>query len=558
MRLSKIPHPHRPHLPHHGKAIAIFVATLCLSISAAFAQPAKRALQHSDFDAWRSIATPILSRDGKWLAYSVQPQDGDGELVIRELASGKERRETVGALPPPPIAPEEENPDAPPVPRAIRVTFTSDSRFLVATTFASKADTDAARKGRKKPDDMPKGGLMLFNLVTNDVQRVANVKSVQVPTKGGAWLAYLKEEIKTTPPTANASAPKPGDDADDDQAAARRAAAPPAATTTNDDPAAPKFGTDLVLRDLMQNTERTFANVLESSFARDGKTLLFAVAAKAETDNGIYAITPQSDAAPVPLLVGKGKYLKTTWDREQTQAAFVSDRDDAAAKAPSFKLYHWPRGTPTAKEVVSAATLNFPAAMTISDKGNLAFSRDGKKLYLPVAPPAKPPRAANSGPTEEQKVVADLWRWNDDTVQPMQRIRAVQEKNRSYRGVLDLATMHYRQLADMGMRNVSMSDDGTRAVGSDDSAYRRLMDYDAAYADLYVVNTSSGEKKLALKKLQSNGNINQNQWSPDGNGLLYYQNKHWHVLNTTDGSTRNLSARFKVALHNEEIGRAHV
>ena len=66
---------------------------------------AKRPLSLDDFDAWRSLASPTLSRDGRWLAYSFMPQDGDGEVVVRELATGREQRLPVGALPPPPPPP---------------------------------------------------------------------------------------------------------------------------------------------------------------------------------------------------------------------------------------------------------------------------------------------------------------------------------------------------------------------------------------------------------------------------------------------------------------------
>jgi len=65
-------------------------------VSGCLAQPARRPIADTDFDAWSSIATPQLSRDGRWLAYSFMPQDADGTLVIREVASGKEVRVPVG------------------------------------------------------------------------------------------------------------------------------------------------------------------------------------------------------------------------------------------------------------------------------------------------------------------------------------------------------------------------------------------------------------------------------------------------------------------------------
>ena len=49
-----------------------------------------RALTHSDFDSWRSIATPQLSRDGKWLYFTSGANDvgrlGDVKHRDREVA----------------------------------------------------------------------------------------------------------------------------------------------------------------------------------------------------------------------------------------------------------------------------------------------------------------------------------------------------------------------------------------------------------------------------------------------------------------------------------------
>jgi len=539
-----------------------FTAPLFAAASApAAVQPvaAQRPLSLDDFDAWRSLASPSLSRDGRWLAYSFMPQDGDGEVIIRELATGREQRLPVGALPPPPLQPDEANPDAPPTPRSIRIVFTADSKHLVASTYPTKAETAAAKKAKKKPDEMPKGGLVRVNLTTGTVVTVSSVKNFQVPAKATAWLAYLKEakpdekKPESKPDATPSAAPTtpPTEDllSDSDQATAR--------TATGSTPAKPELGTELVLIDLAAPTptERVFTDVLDYSLTRDGRMLLTTVAAKVGTTNGVYAFAPgaPADTSPTPLLTGKGKYLKLTWDREQTQTAFVSDRDDNATapvpKPPRFKLYHWPRSTPAAAELVSSATTNFPAAFTVSDKGVIAFSRDGKKLYVPAAAPAKPPRDAEAAIDDEAKVSADLWRWNDDLVQPMQKVRATVERNRTYRGVLDLATKRYTQLADSALATVTLSDDGTRALGQDDRAYRRRIDYDGRYFDVYLVDATTGTRTLALSELRSEGAL---QWSPDGRWAFYYQAKNWHALNIADGTTRNLTATLGAAFYDEQ------
>ena len=80
-----------------------FFFSLLLVPGELLAQPAKRPavapLTINDFDSWRSIASQAISADGQWLAYSVFPEVGDGEVVLVHRASMKETRVPAGALP---------------------------------------------------------------------------------------------------------------------------------------------------------------------------------------------------------------------------------------------------------------------------------------------------------------------------------------------------------------------------------------------------------------------------------------------------------------------------
>ena len=223
-------------------------------------------------------------------------------------------------------------------------------------------------------------------------------------------------------------------------------------------PAAPggkkkDYGTDLVLRNTTTGAERTFNDVLDYTLSKDAKTLVFTVSSKKEETNGVYVVSTQSEAAPVAVISGKGKYQKLTWDEEQTELAFVSDRDDAEAKQPKFKVYLWDRGSastvrggannnhtnpaaPTpAVEVVSSASPGFRKDFVVSDKANLSFSLDGSRLFLGAAPPPEPEKNADEEVSADEKVIVDLWHWKDDYIQPIQRVRAEQERQRSYRAV---------------------------------------------------------------------------------------------------------------------------
>src|SRR5688572_30153216 len=58
----------------------------------------KKALTQDDWDRWRSIQTPTLSNDGKWSAYTLSPQVGDGEFVVRSTTGTTEYRVPVGYI----------------------------------------------------------------------------------------------------------------------------------------------------------------------------------------------------------------------------------------------------------------------------------------------------------------------------------------------------------------------------------------------------------------------------------------------------------------------------
>jgi hypothetical protein len=57
---------------------------------------AKKALTIKDADIWRSIRAAVLSSDGKWFAHRVAPAEGDGEVIIRNIADGKETKYPAG------------------------------------------------------------------------------------------------------------------------------------------------------------------------------------------------------------------------------------------------------------------------------------------------------------------------------------------------------------------------------------------------------------------------------------------------------------------------------
>src|SRR2546425_1047503 len=263
------------------------LALLTTVLIPAFAQQpsasAKRSLTHQDYDSWHSIQSPQISRDGKFIAYAFMAQDADSEIVVRNLTSGAEWRAPRGYRAPAP-PPDDSLPNVPEIiaanARLVRPVFTADSRFVIFSIEPTKAEVHKAKKAGSSP---------------NAAQRGSS------PT--------VREGSQ--------SSPRP--------------------------PKKKEYGSDLVLRNTASGTERNFSDALDYTLSKDAKTLVFAVSSKKEEANGLFAVTTENDAAPAALLAGKGKYLKPTWDEDQTELSFISDRDDAEAKQPKFKVYLWSR-----------------------------------------------------------------------------------------------------------------------------------------------------------------------------------------------------------------------
>jgi len=511
---------------------------------------AKRPITHQDYDSWRSILATQVSRDGKFVAYAYVPQDGDGEIVVRNIATGVDWRAPRGYRPP---VPPPDDPGAniaefqAEQARLLRPVFTADSRFVVFSIEPAKAEVNKAKKDKKKPEDMPKNGLGIMDLTNGTVTRVERVKTFRVPEDSGGFVAYLMEAAKSEPSAVAPGNAQPGASPSTEPSTPNRSSESAPASPRGPRGKKKEYGTELVLRNTTTGAERNFSDVLDFTISRDAKTLVFTTSSRKEDTNGVYAVTTESDGAPVSLLTGKGKYQRLTWDEDNTQLAFTSDKEDADAKQPKFRVYYWNRKDPQATEIVSITSPGFRKEMVVSERANLSFSLDGSRLFLGAAPPPEPEKNPDEEIPADEKVMVDLWHWKDDYVQTIQKVRAEQDRNRSYRAVYDLASKKFVQLGDESMENVSPSNDGSYAIGSDNRKYRVMNDYDPGFSDFYLINTSDGSRKPISSKQRGNVSL-----SPNAKYAVYFDGKDWYSYSVADGAIVNLTKNIEVRFFNEE------
>ena len=568
------------------RSFAAFALAVLLALAAdrGVAQQ-KKILTHADYDAWNKESNVTLSPDGKYAAYIVSPLDGgDAEVIVRHIASGKDNKVARGGRTGDGPAP---GPGSP--------LFSPNSSRVVLPVSPVKAEIDKAKAAKAKTDEMPKSVLAVMNLPGGDIAaKLPYEKSFRIGGEGAGFLLYHKPapvepkseepEAKTETGTKGTRPPftrKGGGGAKADTAPA------PRATRT--------YGSALTIRDLASGAERTLADVGEYELTKDGKLLVFTVNSKKEETNGVFALDPASQANPVILKIGEGRYSRLTWDEKQTKLAFFYDSagvnanpkvappprpagtaigTQAPLPPPKWHVYLWDRngkvmanaGLPVSPGgftalvgagIAAKAQATSPAVEVMNpdtpgqkpgwvlNGTTLDFNADGTRLHVATIVKREPAPAA--APASTDKVELDLWHWKDAYVQPMQKIRGDVERNRSSSAVLFLDTKQFRQVSDESLQ-VGLPAVGDWALGSDDRRFQHLTGYVSRIPrDYAVVNVKTGDKKPLLPGF--GGSVLR---SLDGKYLLTFDGKDWSTIAIADGKKTNLTAKLKEKFFNED------
>lgn len=480
---------------------------LCLGLTgsvAAQSTGARPPLSYAAYDGWRSIQGVQLTHDGQWAAFTLAPQEGDPELVVRHLDSSREIRRTLGKDP----------------------VFSADGRHVVFSIAPAQAELEKARKAKLKPEAMPKSGLGILSLDSGQVATVDRVSGFSLPVglrKEGrrtatTWLAYRLESPKNAPASGAASAPPMG--------------------------AAKGAGTELVLHNLSTGARTTIPDVAEFAWNASGSWIACRVDADGEAHDGILARRPDA-ADSVWLLRGPRNYRRLTWDQDGERCAFLSDHAEPKSDPPSYKPYLWEASAPAARELPVPQSLRAPG-LGPSENGALSFSKDGARLYLGIAPLGGKPKDAPA------PLDVDLWHWKDGFLQTMQKAQADADRKHTFTAVIHLQSGRFTPLATAEVPVVGRPDAGGVALGESRLPYQSLLSWDRAYRDVYLVNLHTGRSERVVEKAGAQAVL-----SPTGKYLAYYRDDEgaWFARRTTDGHVVNLTARLRVKLGDEEEDR---
>jgi dipeptidyl aminopeptidase/acylaminoacyl peptidase len=496
----------------------------------------KKPLDHTVYDSWQSLGEKIISNDGKWVVYTVTPQEGDADLFIRSTKDSSYKKQ---------------------VSRGYNALITEDSRFAIFKIKPWYKETREARIKKKKPEEMPKDSIGIIELGKDVVFKAAKIKSFKVPEKGVGWVAYQKEPAAsrlTIQPTQKAvdslkktvdsltlvliqlknikSGSKDVLDADDDP------------TTL----AATVEGSDLVVRSLSTEKEKTFKNVADYSFNVYGQRLVLrTVKSKDSSTSNAVLVYDLTKGTLDTILKNGNDFRNFAFTEDGTKLAFLAEMDtNRKAMQPFYDLYLYRAGSDSAMVLVNKHSVGMQLGYTVSENGTVNFSKTGNRLLFGTAL-IQPPK--DTSLVDLDLVKLDIWNYKDDYLQSQQLNRLATDLKRSYLTVYNFSTGAVHQIGSEGLPTIIPTNegDGDYFLATTDTGRRVEAQWTGnTRKDVYAVNVNTGERTLV--KRNHDGQVYP---SPAGKYILLYDNKTRNYFAWDGATLRNITSKIKPALYDE-------
>lgn len=284
----------------------------------------KKVLDHTVYDAWQSIKEVVADPQGEFVVYNINPQEGDGVLMIRNLKTGADLR----------------------IERATKPVFSLDGQFLIAKISPLFAETRKAKIEKKKADEMPKDSMVIVHLKEGVIEKIPSVKSFQIAEHGNGVLAYLKD--------------KKGD--------------------------ITKEGSELILRDLNSKINHSYNNI--ASYSLHPKALACVMyQVKSKSNPAKVLLVTIADSVGKVISSYFNSATGFSWDETDKQLAYLIEQDSTdKALQKNYSLAYYQADADTASRIVKRAHPDLPAQYTIGGDRKLQFSKSGDHLEFGIQP----------------------------------------------------------------------------------------------------------------------------------------------------------------------------
>ncbi len=463
-----------------------------LSLCIGFVANAKKPLGHSDFDDWKKVSNHSLSNDGKWAAFSIDPQEGDGVLTLRNTTNGKEIN----------------------IQRGYGIAFSADSRWAIANIKPLFKDTRQAKIDKKKNYDMPQDSLAIVDLKNASVSKIPLVKGFKIGQKGGDWVAYSSCDTAVTKQM-----------------------------KLKDKEA----GLPLVVRNLTSGEFKVFPYIGNYSFSEDGKKL--AAVCKPKDKDTLFTkgirILYLSEWKEFLIDEGKKYYGNPVFSSDGTKLAYTATNDSNTTGTRRMQLFM----TSLSDQPSSPQEYNLKidSSLYINQYSHPTFSHNGKRLLIGVAPEIAPD---DTTLVSFERPSLDIWRWDAPYTPPQENKNLNEFKEMTFPVVIDIATGDYRLIDSNPLATIAPPNrwDSDWALLRDPSKEIVSQQWNShAPEEISIININTGERRPIATIYEKTARL-----SPDDKFVYWFKDGNWFSYEIASGKIVNISENIPYPVWNED------
>lgn len=460
----------------------------------------KRSLEAEEYGRWESPGQGRLSPDGRWLVHDIRRSDGNNELRIHEIASGKVTVAAFGEAP----------------------AFSDDSLYLAYRT--NRHEDERARMG---DEGTPvRNGLGLFDTETGTTETIDGVASFAF-SESGKYLA-----IHRYPPERS----RRNEDREDDDG--------------------PR-GADLIIRDLVRGADLHFGNVSEFAWQDEGSLLAIITSAEGRVGNGVRLLDPASGRLRT-LDSADAVYSGLAWREDADDLAAFRSFENEDYEGDSHSLLAWrnlgslDRQDDGLSQFDPNQSAGFPAEMRIVSFRRPEWTEDGRAVLFGIQPwdrKPEPPESDTDDENEEDATSVDkpsnveVWHSRDPQIIPQQKLTANRDREKNDLSIWHLESDTFVRLGDETTETVVALDGGRSAIALD----LRRAEFDAMFGrgrrDVYLVDLEDGARRMILEQIPGGSRFPDRTLtpSPDGRHIAYLKDDDYWIYDVRNDTHTNVT-----------------
>lgn len=449
----------------------------------------KKPLTHAVYDDWQTVDKPKLSTHGRYAAWEVNPQQGDGMLRLRD-ASGRLMT----------------------LPRGHQLQFTDDERFAVALVKPTYAQTRQAKIKKKKKDDMPLDSLVVIRLNDFTTRMFPRVKSFDMARHNNKVVAFALGK----------------DDKGKDKKKGKMDAA-----------------TDMMVYFFADDDTLRLPHADSYAMANHGRRLAYVE--KTDKHKCVMKVVDLDRRQTVAVNDTTAYLSRPSFSWQGDKMLFLASADTAKTGSKHCAIHEYKVGGKPRTLLPTDYSDGLDKGWGVTENSAPFYSRDGRQTFAGIQPYVNPDDTTKY---DFETAEPNIWRYDADELPPM--LKARMADNRKQTILCAVVGGRLVQLGRSMYDRVRLADRGNAsyALSTDHTAGKLAEQWDfQGRVQLSLVDTRDGSRTPIADTQLENAIIspdgNHVAW-------FDLRQRQWLAWSRKDRQTRNLTARLKTAFHDED------